>query len=55
MDLQDKSLVSTLWCVVCRKFEEQLTGQKNFSKAWIEGSIKPATSNIVDHAASDQH
>ena len=41
MDTKDKSLVSTLWCVVYRKFEKQVTGQKNFSKAWVEGSINP--------------
>jgi len=28
---------------------------KNFSRAWIEGSTNHKTSNIVDHANSDQH
>ena len=28
---------------------------KNFSKAWIEGSTYHKTSNIVEHARSDQH
>ena len=28
MDTQEKSLVSTLWCVACRKYESQLTGRK---------------------------
>lgn len=55
MDTQDKSLVSTLWCVVCRRYESQLNGNKNFSKAWIDGSSNHKTSNITDHAATDQH
>ena len=28
---------------------------KNFSKAWISGSCNQKTSNIVDHASSEQH
>ena len=55
MDTQEKSLVSTLWCVACRKYERQLTGRKNFFKAWIDGSSNHKTSNIIDHATSEQH
>ena len=55
MDAQDKSLVSTLWCVVCRKYESQICGQKNFSRAWIDGSTNHKTSNITDHSTSEQH
>ena len=55
MDAQDKSLVSTLWCAVCQKYESQLTGHKNFSTAWIHGSSNHKTSNIIDHATSEQH
>ena len=38
MDDQDKSLVSMLWCVVCRQYENKICGIKNFSRVWIEGS-----------------
>ena len=55
MDDQDKSLVSTLWCVVCRQYENKICGIKNFSKAWIEGSSNHKTSNITDHAKSEPH
>lgn len=55
VDREDKSVVSTLWCVVCRKYESQLTGHKNFSRAWIDGSSNHKTSNITDHANSEQH
>ena len=54
-DTNDKSLVSTLWCAMCRKYESQISGQRNFSRAWIEGSVNHKTSNIIDHATSDQH
>ena len=55
MDDQDKSLVSALWCVVCRKHETRICGPKNFSRAWIDGSSNHKTSNITDHANSEQH
>jgi len=47
MDDEDGSVVSTLWCVVCRKYEPR---QKNFLRTWIEGSTNHKTSNITDHA-----
>ena len=55
MDDEDKSCVSTLWCVVCRKYESKICIHKNFSKAWIDGSCNQKTSNITDHALSEQH
>ena len=52
---EDKTVVETLWCEVCRKHEDRITGMKNFSKAWINGSCNQKTSNIVDQASSEQH
>ena len=48
-------MVETLWCEACRKHEDRITGMKNFSKAWINGSCNQKTSKIVDHASSEQH
>ena len=50
----DKSLVSTLWCDVCRQHEARITGMRNFA-SWITGSTNHRTSSIVDHAKSEQH
>ena len=47
MDDQEKSLVSMLWCVVCRQYENKICGIKNFSRVWIEGSSNHKTSNIT--------
>ena len=55
MDDQDRSIVSTLWCVVCRKYETRMCGLKNFSRAWIDGSSNHKMSNVTDHANSEQH
>ena len=44
-----------MWCETCRKYEDGITGIKNFSRAWIVGSSNQKTSNIVDHATSEQH
>ena len=55
VDSSDKSLVATLWCEVCRKYERRIDSKKNFSRAWIDGSTNHKTSNVVDHASSEQH
>ena len=52
---EDKTVVETLWCEVCKKHEGKITGMKNFSRAWITGSSNQKTSNIVNHATSEQH
>ena len=54
-DQRDRTLVSLLWCVVCRKYEANIRGYKNFSKSWIEGTSNQRTSNVIDHATSAQH
>ena len=50
-----RDLVDVLWCDACRKHERSITGMKNFSRSWLEGSSNHKTSNIVDHSNSDQH
>ena len=55
MDDHDKSLVSTLWCVVCRQYKTRICRLKNFSRAWIDGSSNHKMSNITDHASSEPH
>ena len=52
---EDKTVVEMLWCEACRKHEARLTDMKNFSTAWITGSSNQKTSNIIDHATSEQH
>ena len=47
--------VSKLFCAVCQRYEGKICGMKHFSRAWITGSSNQKTSNIVDHAKSDQH
>ena len=50
-----KELVDVLWHDACRKHERSITGIKNFSRVWLEGSSSHKTSYIVNHANSDQH
>ena len=54
-DTSNDDRVETLWCEACRKHEAAITGMKNFSKAWIAGSSNHKTSNVIDHATSEQH
>ncbi len=51
-DLSDRSLVSTLWCGVCRRYQDKLHEMRNY---WVAGSTNHKTSNLVDHATSEQH
>ena len=43
------------WCHTCRKYGFFIMEMKNFSSAWIKGSTNQKTSNVVDHATSEQH
>ena len=45
--------MAQLWCQACRNHERSITGIKKFS--WIVGSTNQKTSNLVDHAKSEQH
>ena len=54
-DHADRMLVSSLWCQVCRDYENRIVGRRNFSQAWITGSSNQRTSNVTDHAKSEQH
>ena len=49
------NIVESLWCGVCREYKTRIRGMKNFSKSWIDGSTNHKTSNILDHASSEQH
>lgn len=55
IDKSDKSLVATLWCELCRQHEDRIRSKRNFSAAWVTGSTNHRTSNILDHAKSEQH
>ena len=54
-DVTSRSLVATLYCGVCRRFEDRITGMHNFSPAWLTGTTSHQTSNVLDHAKSEQH
>ena len=54
-ETSDNMVVENLWCHACRKYESTITGLKNFSNAWIKGSTNQKTSNVVEHAKSEQH
>ena len=50
-----EKLVNTLWRDICKRFEGNIRGLKNFSDAWIKGSKNHKTSNVQDHAYLEQH
>ena len=55
VDCDSKIHVAALWCQACRTHERSITGMKNFSRAWIIGTTNQKTSNVIDHATSEQH
>ncbi len=48
-------IVTHLRCSVCTKFESYIKSGRNYSSKWIYGADSLRTSNIRDHARSDQH
>ena len=54
-DVANWSLLATLYCEVCRRFEDRVQGMRNFSSAWLTGSTNHKTSNVLDHTKSKQH
>ena len=50
-----KKVVMKLKCKICNKFKSRICGRKHFSEKWILGADSIKTSNIRDHAKSDQH
>ena len=47
--------MNKLKCTVCAKFRSQILCKRNFSDRWIAGADSVRTSNIRDHASSEQH
>ena len=50
-----KKIVAKLKCKVCVKFESKIAGRRNYSNKWIVGADSVCTSNIKEHAHTDQH
>lgn len=50
-----KKVVNKLKCKVCTKFKARIESCKYFSSKWIDGAESVRTSNVRDHAHSDQH
>ena len=50
-----KKSVNKLSCKVCRNFKSRISGRRNYSDKWVEGASSVRTSNIKDHAQTDQH
>lgn len=48
-------VVTKLKCRVCTKYRDRILGRKNFSDKWISGADSVRTTNVLDHAKSDQH
>ena len=45
----------SLYCGVCRRFEDRIRGMYNISLAWLTGTTSHWTSNVLDHVKSEQH
>ena len=54
LDFDSNDCVGSLWCELCRRYESSIAGSKNFQHAWLVGSVNQRTSNVIDHAMSQQ-
>ena len=52
---QGKKLASALCCEICTKYHDRIKGRKNFNEKWITGAESLRSSNVLDHARSEQH
>ena len=52
---KQQKYIESLWCEMCRRFQDRICGTKNFSATWITGSTNQKLSNVLDHVCSDQH
>ena len=50
-----KKIVEKLKCKVCLKYKARIECKRNYSEKWLIGADSVRTSNIRDHARSDQH
>ena len=50
-----KRTVDRLKCKVCLKYKSRIESRRNYSDKWLVGAESVRTSNIRDHAHSDQH
>jgi len=50
-----KRWVKRLNCTICKKYKEWISGRRDYSEWWISGAESLRTSNISDHAHSNQH
>ena len=54
-DRADRSRVVALKCSICARFRDRLMGRRNYSAAYIEGSVNLRASSYKEHAASEMH
>lgn len=52
---EGKRIVDRLKCKVCLKYKSRIEHRRNYSNKWLVGAESIRTSNIRDHARSDQH
>ena len=52
---EGKRIVDRLKCKVCLKYKSRIESRRNYSDKWLVGAESVRTSNIRDHAHSDQH
>ena len=53
-DKSSTGMVTKLKCGVCIKFQSSIERRRNYSDKWITGADSLCTSNIRDHAKTDQ-
>ena len=54
-EMKDRDHVACLKCTVCSMFRDQLVGMRNYSNAFIEGSVNLHSSNYQDHSKIAMH
>ena len=53
--MADRDHVKSIACSVCTMFNYKLKSMRNYTPAFIDGSVNFRTSSFKDHASSDMH
>ena len=48
-------MVQSLFCEICKRYEDHLQGMRNYSSTWISSSRNLKASSLIHHVCSDQH
>lgn len=54
-DIKPGGNVENVRCSTCKEHDDRLQGQKNYNRAWVDGSKNATSDSVKKHVHSDMH